>query len=934
MKKIVIYAVMLATLSCSISLSGQDKIELQKYDYVTNGDTNMFQGIPNIGFPLFNVAVPTAGISINLSVNYTTESVSAFNLISDVGKGWNLSSIGSIVRSKTRNEQDYTLSGASEARSDVYYYSYPGGSGKFYIGKDASSQELTGVHTSPSNDKIIVTKDNARTDKVKSFTVADTQGNRYVFDKININILQKAFDFGGAETKLINSGFLLSKIYNVKNEEVAAIEYETTTELINPAVGSIQQQKIKKITVNGTGTIEYLYLPNNQPHKIGGPERDWYQLDKVILKDTRNQIVNQYQFLQNFSSNLGELINLDKNNNPVQKFSFEYNQELLAGYGYKDAFGYPDIHDPCSLDEGELQTPGSTNRNTAAYGTLKRVTLPTGGSIEYEFESNAVKKEQADPQCPYGQPCFYNNHDFDKIYTLNFDTALSEYYTVTLPPGYKSKLFYTYGYLFHPSSPPRPGVPNIIECLAGGPGGYSAGQPFINPYTGNECGGIQYTEANGPTLNLLFSGPRKGYGTLFIYAAKDQARDENEYGYGLRIKSIRNFDPGQAAPVSHISYWYDNFSNPLQSSGETLDLSPAVDFTDGRGSNSVGYTNIKVTNMINGNYSEYYFMPQQEISTGSIPSFAMLDQDMSAYLRANGLLRKKEDYNAAGQLFQKSEMSYEFKEVPLPNITHGLNPVNKINISKQGTVTESYIAASKKLVTSSETYIEDRYNNVALTRETLADGTVTEKTFLYPSDKGIQKLLTANMVNIPLETSTKRNGKTVGKAETRFDDASHLYPTSVISYHMQTQAPVTASTLDVYDSKGNLVQATVKNGIPVTTIWGYYQSQPIAVITGASYAQVSSLATVTAAIAASNADHDNPALEPQLLTALENLRKDPALQNYTVSATTYDPMIGVTNSISSNGIRTVNVYDAANRLIKVTDADGKTLQENRYNYKN
>jgi uncharacterized protein RhaS with RHS repeats len=151
---------------------------------------------------------------------------------------------------------------------------------------------------------------------------------------------------------------------------------------------------------------------------------------------------------------------------------------------------------------------------------------------------------------------------------------------------------------------------------------------------------------------------------------------------------------------------------------------------------------------------------------------------------------------------------------------------------------------------------------------------------------------------------------------------------------MQTQAPVTASTLNIYDSKGNLVQTTGKNGIPVTTIWGYYQTKPIAVISGASYAQVSSLATVTAAITASNADRDDPTQEPQLVTALENLRKDPALQNYTVTATTYDPMIGVTSSISANGIRTVNVYDAANRLIKVTDAAGKTLQEHQYNYKN
>jgi hypothetical protein len=190
------------------------------------------------------------------------------------------------------------------------------------------------------------------------------------------------------------------------------------------------------------------------------------------------------------------------------------------------------------------------------------------------------------------------------------------------------------------------------------------------------------------------------------------------------------------------------------------------------------------------------------------------------------------------------------------------------------------------------------------------------------------------MVDFPLETTTMKNGKTVGKAETKFDDPAHLYPTSVISYNMESQTPVTASTLDVYDSKGNLVQVTNKNGVSVTTIWGYYQTQPIAVITGASYAQVSSLATVTAAIAASNADHDDPSQESQLLTALENLRKDPALQNYTVTCTTYNPMIGVTNSISANGIRTVNIYNTANKLVKVTDAAGKTLQEYQYHYKN
>uniref|UniRef100_A0AAU6WUB9 Uncharacterized protein n=1 Tax=Chryseobacterium endophyticum TaxID=1854762 RepID=A0AAU6WUB9_9FLAO len=127
MKKITISVLLCAVMLGTVRLSGQEKVELQKYDYVTNGDTNLYQGIPNIGFPLFNVEVPTTGISINLSVNYSTESLSGYSLISDVGKGWNFSTVGSVVRSKTLRVEDYTTSvNNTTADSDVYYYNYPG----------------------------------------------------------------------------------------------------------------------------------------------------------------------------------------------------------------------------------------------------------------------------------------------------------------------------------------------------------------------------------------------------------------------------------------------------------------------------------------------------------------------------------------------------------------------------------------------------------------------------------------------------------------------------------------------------------------------------------------------------------------------------------------------------------------------------------------
>jgi hypothetical protein len=926
MKKLIVSALLLTAFLGSIHISAQtEAIGLQKYDYVTNGDANVFQGIPNIGIPIFGIDIPTTGVGINLSISYTTESLAAFSLISDVGKGWNLSSVGSIVRNKTRIADDYTKATAFKpASSDVYYYNYPGGSGKFFITENTVSHELEAVHTSPANDKITFIKDTAE-GKIKSFTIKDTKGNTYLFDKVNINKMT----IGGVNSnqKYTNSGFLLTKMFNVKNEEVANIEYETRTQQVSVPSGTLQQNKIKKITVHGIGSIEYIYRHNGTaPLLTANNDSDWYILDKLVLKDTRGVVMNQYAFERPLDDLTG-LINLDKNNIQIQKTRFEYNYDVPSPfYNTYDSFGYVNSFQYCDFDNGILHSPEGRNKNVCGLGALKNIILPSGGRTEYEFESQSLYQGDYAPT----PSNYYDNYPFEKIQTITYRTEPGEYPPpFTVPNDYKVAAVKVEAFAYGPSGP-HGTLPTYTLYING-----VEPQPYTYDVVNNTgyCQSMFSFESEG-TLTFTFDG--KSQGTIDLYAFKKTRIDENDYGHGLRIKSIKNFNSGSSTPLSYTKYDYNVFDNALRSSGVLLDESIDILFLDDsrKEVKPIGYTNIKVTNMIDGNYSKYYFRDPNTVAPGITPSYLGADQEMDVYLRTMGILEKKEDFTPTNQLLQKTEMNYQLKEIPIANISDGNNPAKRINISKQSATTESYVTPSRKLISSSETNIEDKYNNVSSTKETLSDGTVIEKTFLYPEDKGVQKLLTANMVDIPLETSTKKNGKLVGKAETKFDDASNLYPTSVISYNMQTQTPVTASTLDMYDSKGNLVQTTGKNGIPVTTIWGYYQTQPIAVIAGASYAQVSSLATVTAAINASNADRDDPAQEPQLLTALENLRKDQALQNYTVSATTYDPMIGVTNSISSNGIRTVNIYDSANRLIKVTDAAGKTLQEHQYNYKN
>jgi hypothetical protein len=284
---------------------------------------------------------------------------------------------------------------------------------------------------------------------------------------------------------------------------------------------------------------------------------------------------------------------------------------------------------------------------------------------------------------------------------------------------------------------------------------------------------------------------------------------------------------------------------------------------------------------------------------------------------------------------------------PYPSSDCGSNPMSSlITMSslvkygfsgvKKNTEIEFFGSNSLKTISQSTYNSRDYLINKTTTSP---DNSITESTYQYAHEKNNQKLINANMIGIPLETAVikKQNasdqGKTISRSETKYDNTSNLFPSSVLSYDLHNVAS-TEVTYDQYDNKGNLQQYLTKDGIPTAIIWGYNQTQPIAKITGATYAQVSSLAA--AIISASDLDASNPSTEPALITALDDFRKNSNMANYQISTYTYDPLIGVTSITPPSGIREVYIYDFANRLkeIRENSAAGKLLKEFKYNYKN
>ncbi len=121
-------------------------------------------------------------------------------------------------------------------------------------------------------------------------------------------------------------------------------------------------------------------------------------------------------------------------------------------------------------------------------------------------------------------------------------------------------------------------------------------------------------------------------------------------------------------------------------------------------------------------------------------------------------------------------------------------------------------------------------------------------------------------------------------------------------------------------------------------IWGYHKTMPIAKIEGGKLSEYTVLSH-RCDCNASNADADalpatEAAKENDLIAALNTFRNDASMKSFIITAYTYDPLVGMTTMISPGGMTEKYRYDSFNRLQKVINANGVTVKEYKYNYKN
>ncbi|SHM01975.1 hypothetical protein [Chryseobacterium polytrichastri] len=886
-------------------------------------------GIPDISYGLFSLPTNSNGVNINLGLNYHAANVTNDQWTGDLGQGWSLMGQGVISR-EIVSDFDEPFSDKSvhyytkNPFDDLYNYSIPGESGKFRFIRTVDSIKGTDtfelVNLTPTTSKIkYYRSSNDATLILDSLAITNDRGIQYKFQTYNVSIAKVwawGRTSGNGGPQYINgnyrSAFFLTSIVDENNKELVKYSYEKETIYVpdRPTVIESLTNKLTRIESKDRGIIEFGYTKDeNAPSKF-----DKYRLKTALLKTPTNQFVSKYTFetgLQSFSKVSADGMELEKT-----KFTYRN-----AAYSTPPGF--------------------ETNPELIVPSVLTRVELPTGGTIQYDFDFipnySIEEKKWTTPEVDMGNVSFtkisnvIKKHFFTVPVNNGSTFPYAPYYVAVdisagqIAGNYWSLAFYKkVGSVYQPvpinigpAVDPDPDYPTrqLIPFLAA-----DAGEYYVSLVSADPSITIPYGEVYFEAKHL---------------AEPVEISTWKHSKEGLpRIKKIKYFNQEvstvhtDSIPTKFEEYDYNFFTNPTVSSGY---------FVDGGTLNgiiaaapSMIYKNVKVSNGNNTGYTKYYFK-----APDAFPSQG--NQFWPNYnLTRGGLAEKTEVYNDANQKLSESIFDYTIQDFNGPEyyLPGGFFQVKTVwtkeeKVTSRNFFDSGFAETKKEVVKNSNNYAPN------LERVTSFDGSIQETTYQYALDKNNQKLINANIIGIPLETTSiikknaSDNGKLMSRAETKYDNPVNKLPSSAVSYDTQNNLAEEV-TFNRYDSKGNLEQYTTKEGIPVSVVWGYSKTQPIAKIEGATYDQVSTY--IADIVSKSDADIDVSS-EQSFQNALDLFRNNSALGNYQITTYVYDPLIGMKSMTPPSGIREMYQYDKAGRLDQIVDEKGKVLKKYKYNYK-
>ncbi|NIF07856.1 hypothetical protein F3J23_20720 [Chryseobacterium sp. Tr-659] len=904
-------------------------------------------GIPDIKIPIAGISTSDANISNNLLLSYNPNSINNGDYTGETGAGWTLLSGGVISRTIVGEIDDkFGNINPSDPNSwktpdDIYYYTLPTGIG----GKFKFSRSKQGVYSvvqqSANNVLIEFTKGSTGGDfNIISFTITDDKGYKYIFNDYSQN-LYSVYGY------LYKSAFFLSSIKNPAGMELLTYEYQKDERHINGTSTLLYQScKLKKINSPDFGNIkiDYAFDPS-----LEETMNDPYSISEITTENSYGKIIDRYALDYTFTvfSNRNEkkrvLTKIRKRNlenlngNPLEVTTLEYSTTALA-----DNATWPDQL-ICSLN----QDASTIYPKERVIGVLKKIIYPTGGALEYSFEPNEFFYDKNTPEYkdrlkdftdPYIQQLQAQN-------TFNYSTWQNNtiVWNISGTPSQKKKMYF----VFHAE-------PRRILIPGGDPADLTAEVAIDNNSVAiTSCNVIksptEYTLYGSVDLypgnhTIQINGGQDLKGYFSPYELSTSPGPYNNVGYApdLRVKEVKSYtSASDSVPISTVGYSYNQFTNSGNPSGYKV--------KNERYGNDVGfseyvvYKNIKITRGNNEGYTHFYYKTPDDYP--DTPYTAPENPNETSFLKhyynitKGGLIEKKEIYNAGGQKLNSTDYEYELQDQDGASIVQTSIGYMRSGVIKYVKETERNYAGGQTMETTNESEFTNTAERFLLSKikTTSPDGGIEESFMTYPDGQNSEynHIYNANMKGIAVNTIVKKNNKMISSSSLKFANNS-LYPTSVVSQNPNDNSIKTTVRYDAYDAKGNVTQFTAVAdegsglGLPAVIIWGYNKTFPIAKISGASLANIGSLADDI--VAKSNLDI-NESSEKTLIEALDTFRTNPALKSFSITTSTYDPLVGVTSKTGPDGMREVYRYDMNNRLQYVIDVNGNILKDYRYNLK-
>ncbi len=224
---------------------------------------------------------------------------------------------------------------------------------------------------------------------------------------------------------------------------------------------------------------------------------------------------------------------------------------------------------------------------------------------------------------------------------------------------------------------------------------------------------------------------------------------------------------------------------------------------------------------------------------------------------------------------------------------------------------------------------DDEYSNsrvVKIVTYPITGGT-TMQSNTSSTEPYVSNLITQNRLTTPI--NIKYLGTNLDEEQVKYKDFGNgVIALEKIDFKARDNTIAPTGIVTKRDAKGRVIEYQKANGLYVANIYGYNDTYLVAEVINSTYNAVIS------ALQNANTTYNQVtfANDSSIRALMNEVRT--ALPNAQITSYTYKPLVGV-NSITDPVRQVVYYhYDGFNRLESVTDVDGRVVSKNEYHYKN